>query len=146
MAQTTSGVLIVDDQYKIGALVVEIFQRLGFSNVQSTASPAEALALVRQEPFSLIVSDLLMEPDDGIYLLKHVKADPELYKIGFIMTETTLTYDQVATCCLYGADAFLLKPFDIPLLKVKLKTVLARNAPRKKVSSDWMQGELSGVA
>lgn len=134
MSETTPTVLIVDDQPKLGALVAEIFYRLEFSDAIVCTAPSEALAaLESREGIDLIVSDLDMSPMDGLQFLRTVKCHPKFYSIGFILTETTISYDQVATAHSWGVDAFLLKPFDIPLLKTKLKAVLRRSQSRKRL-------------
>ena len=101
----------------------------------------EGLEMIRRGQYGLIVSDLDLEPVDGMQILKAVKSDENLYKIAFILTETSITFEQVTTAHAAGVDAFLLKPFDITLLKSKLKTVLrpARQAP----SASSMTGPLA---
>ncbi len=134
------SVLIIDDNHKIGKLVVEIFNRLGFEDVEMTTSGVEGLEMIRRNDYGLIVSDLDLEPVDGMQILKAVKSDENLYKIAFILTETSITFEQVTTAHAAGVDAFLLKPFDITLLKSKLKTVLRRRAKRKRLVNDWTSG------
>lgn len=134
------SVLIIDDNHKIGKLVVEIFSRLGFHDVEMTTSGVEGLELIRKGSYGLIVADLDLEPVDGLQILKAVKSDEKLFKIAFILTETSITFEQVTTAHAAGVDAFLLKPFDIALLKTKLKSVLRRRARRKRLVNDWTQG------
>lgn len=131
------SVLIIDDNHKIGKLVVEIFNRLGFEDVEMTTSGVEGLELIRRNDYGLIVADLDLEPVDGLQILKAVKSDENLYKIAFILTETSITFEQVTAAHTSGVDAFLLKPFDISLLKSKLKTVLRRRARRKRLVNEW---------
>lgn len=131
------SVLIIDDNHKIGKLVVEIFNRLGFEEVEMTTSGVEGLEMIRRNEYGLIVSDLDLEPVDGLQILKAVKSDENLYKIAFILTETSITFEQVTAAHASGVDAFLLKPFDIALLKSKLKTVLRRRARRKRLVNEW---------
>ncbi len=42
----------------------------------------------------------------------------------FILTETSFSFEDINVAHLAGADAFILKPFDLSLLKTKLKQVL----------------------
>lgn len=131
------AVLIIDDNAKIGRLVAEIFMRLGFGDVDVTPSGVEGIEMIRNGSYGLIVCDLDLEPIDGLQVLRTVKSDEELFKIAFILTETSITFEQVTAAHAAGVDAFLLKPFDIALLKSKLKTVLRRQARRRRIVSDW---------
>lgn len=139
------AVLIIDDNAKIGRLVAEIFTRLGFSEVDTTRSGVEALDMVRNGTYGLIVCDLDLEPIDGLQILRTIKSDEHLFKIAFILTETSITFEQVTAAHAAGVDAFLLKPFDIALLKSKLKTVLRRQARRRRIVNDWTQKSLHEV-
>ncbi|MFN3688568.1 response regulator [Salinarimonas sp.] len=139
------AVLIIDDNAKIGRLVAEIFTRLGFSEVDTTRSGVEALDMVRNGNYGLIVCDLDLEPIDGLQILRTIKSDEHLFKIAFILTETSITFEQVTAAHAAGVDAFLLKPFDIALLKSKLKTVLRRQARRRRIVNDWTQKSLHEV-
>ncbi|GGK28698.1 response regulator [Salinarimonas ramus] len=131
------AVLIIDDNVKIGRLVAEIFYRLGFAEVEVTSSGVEGIEMIRNGNYGLIVCDLDLEPVDGLQVLRTVKSDEEMFKIAFILTETSITFEQVTTAHAAGVDAFLLKPFDIALLKSKLKTVLRRQAKRRRIVNDW---------
>jgi len=131
------AVLIIDDNAKIGRLVAEIFSRLGFADVDVTRSWVEGIEMIRNGNYGLIVCDLDLEPVDGLQVLRTVKSDEEMFKIAFILTETSITFEQVTAAHAAGVDAFLLKPFDIALLKSKLKTVLRRQARRRRIVNDW---------
>ena len=131
------AVLIIDDNAKIGRLVAEIFYRLGFTEVDVTPSGVEGIEMIRNGHYGLIVCDLDLEPVDGLQVLRTVKSDEELFKIAFILTEVSITFEQVTAAHAAGVDAFLLKPFDIALLKSKLKTVLRRQARRRRIVNDW---------
>ncbi|MGP9822034.1 response regulator [Salinarimonas sp. NSM] len=139
------SVLIIDDNAKIGRLVAEIFLRLGFADVDVTPSGVEGIEMIRNGSYGLIVCDLDLEPVDGLQVLRTVKSDEEMFKIAFILTETSITFEQVTAAHAAGVDAFLLKPFDIALLKQKLKSVLRRQAKRRRIVNDWAPKSLQDV-
>jgi len=146
MRDPSLEILVVDDNPKLGRLVSELFNRIGFAHVDTATNGAEALEMLRTGNYGLVVSDLEMSPMDGLQLLKQVKSSEELFRTAFILTEASITFEQVTTAHAYGVDAFLLKPFDLTLLKTKLKTVLGRRARRKKIALDWASAEVSDVA
>lgn len=124
-------ILIVDDQVKLLRLVTELMNRLGFPEVDGASSGPEALEMLRARKYGLVISDLEMEPMDGIQLLREIRSDDALVNTPFILTETAFGFEDINVAHVAGADAFILKPFDLALLKAKLKQVLNRR-PRKR--------------
>ena len=124
-------ILIVDDQVKLVRLVTELMNRLGFPEVDGVTDGAQALEQLRSRRYGLVISDLDMEPMDGIQLLREIRADDALLNTPFILTETSFSFEDINVAHLAGADAFILKPFDLALLKTKLKQVL-NGRPRKR--------------
>jgi CheY-like chemotaxis protein len=132
MDDNIPSVLIVDDQPKLARLVRELFLRLGFNDVDTVGSGPEALDALRAKRYGLMLVDLELEPIDGIQLLRQIRATKELQDVGFILTEATVTFENVSAAHFAGVDAFLLKPYDLPLLKSKLKTVLRKAGRRQR--------------
>lgn len=136
------AILIVDDQPKLLRLVVELLTRLGFPEVDGVTDAFEALERLRARKYALVICDLNLEPMDGLTLLREVRADNALMNTPFILTEATFDFEDVNLAHIAGADAFLLKPFDIALLKTKLKQVLNRR-PRRREAPMPMESTLS---
>jgi two-component system, chemotaxis family, chemotaxis protein CheY len=132
----TPPILIVDDQAKLLRLVTELMNRLGFPQVDGATDGPEALIRLRERKYGLVISDLDMEPMDGIQLLREVRADDALMNTPFILTESSFTFEDVNMAHMAGADAFILKPFDLSLLKTKLKQVLNRRPRRREAPPD----------
>ena len=127
----TPPILVVDDQEKLLKLVVMLMNRLGFPEVEGVSTAADALDRLRERRYALVISDLEMEPMDGIGLLREIRADDALMNTPFILTESSFTFEDINLAHQDGADAFILKPFDMNVLKAKLKQVLNRK-PRKR--------------
>ena len=128
----TPPILIVDDQPKLLRLVIELMNRLGFPEVEGATDAAEALEKLRARKYALVISDFDMEPVDGLQLLREIRADNALMNTPFILTEASFEFEDINVAHAAGADAFILKPFDIGLLKAKLKQVLNRKPRRRE--------------
>ncbi|WP_430912938.1 response regulator [Methylobacterium sp. sgz302541] len=138
----TPPILVVDDQEKLLKLVIMLMNRLGFPEVEGVSSAMDALDKLRERRYALVISDLDMEPLDGIALLREIRADEALANTPFILTESSFTFEDITMAHQAGADAFILKPFDMNVLKVKLKQVLNRK-PRKREAPATTESTLS---
>ncbi len=95
--------------------------------VAHAANGAEALALAREAPPDVAVTDLLMPVMDGFTLLRRWKADPQLKAIPLVVLTATYTDSQDEKLALeLGADAFILKPVAPDAFLAQLDEVCAR--------------------
>ena len=138
----TPPILIVDDQEKLLKLVIMLMNRLGFPEVEGVSNAMDALDKLRERRYALVMADLDMEPRDGIALLREIRADDALTNTPFILTESSFTFEDITMAHQAGADAFILKPFDMNVLKLKLKQVLNRK-PRKREGPVTTESTLS---
>jgi len=114
-----STILVVDDEQSMLEVLCEMLSREGYT-VETTADTHEATALVRDGKVDLVISDLKMEPTDGLELLRRLKrVDPEIVVI--VMTAYA-SYETAVEAMREGALEYVMKPFkkDEILLKVKL--------------------------
>ena len=109
-----------------------LMNRLGFPEVEGVTSGPEALERLRARKYALVISDLDMEPMDGIALLREIRGDDALMNTPFILTESSFDFEDINVAHQAGADAFILKPFDMAVLKGKLKQVLNRKPRRRE--------------
>jgi two-component system chemotaxis response regulator CheY len=116
----TLPVLVVDDQQIMVDLTRRILARLGFEHVDHTADGHQALAMLRDGKYKLVMSDLHMQAMGGIQLLRAVRADDQLQTIRFLLMTGSAGVPNVTAAKHAGADAYLLKPFTPEQLKAKL--------------------------
>lgn len=102
------SILIIDDEKVQANILGDILTREGF-DVTTLTDPEKALALVHQQSFDLVVSDLKMPKMDGIELLKHLRRiDPDLTVV--IMTAYG-TIETAVRAMREGAYDYVTKPF-----------------------------------
>ncbi|WP_264045779.1 response regulator [Methylobacterium flocculans] len=128
----TPAILIVDDQEKLMKLVILLMNRLGFPDVEGVTDAVTALERMRQRRYALVISDLDMEPMDGLSFLREIRADDNLMNTPFLLTEASFDFEDINLAHQAGADAFILKPFDMSVLKSKLKQVINRKPRRRE--------------
>jgi two-component system, cell cycle response regulator len=105
-------VLVVDDAAINLTLIKSTLEPSGY-RVITAQSVEAALKLARHYPLDLILSDLHLSPDSGLEFLRHVRSDPVLQTIPFVLLTSSLTdpTDRIEESAIkLGADRFLLRP------------------------------------
>ncbi|HMW23450.1 MAG TPA: response regulator [Burkholderiaceae bacterium] len=109
-------ILVVDDSSSLRALVKLSLGRAGF-DVLEAADGRQALTQLEQAPkVHLVVSDVNMPSMDGITFLQEVKKHPRHRFTPVIMLTTEDSGTRMAQAKAAGAKAWLLKPFNPPML------------------------------
>jgi DNA-binding NtrC family response regulator len=102
------SVLIVDDEKVQAGILGEILKHEGF-DVTTQTDPEQALTVVQEQSFDLVISDLKMPKMDGIEFLQRLrKIQPDLTVI--IMTAYG-TVETAVRAMREGAYDFVMKPF-----------------------------------
>jgi len=113
-AKTT--VLVVDDDPEIVTMVSLRLSKRGYLVVSATDGN-EALEAARREKPALIVLDVMMPGKNGWEVVRALKHDPETDKIKIVMLTAIGEQVNAMTSSLYGADAYIDKPFDFTVLE-----------------------------
>ncbi len=115
----------VEDDASIRDIELYTLQQTGFEakGFPDGASMWEAL---KKERPSLILLDVMLPGEDGVEILKRLRASPATHAIPVIMaTAKGMEYDKVNSLDL-GADDYLVKPFGVMEMVSRVKAVLRR--------------------
>jgi len=122
-------ILIVDDEQSMREMLVILLRKEGL-DVRPAGSRAEAAAVLREGPVDLVLTDVKLPDGDGLEILRHVKAaSPETAVV--VMTAFGTTEMAVAARKL-GAEAYILKPFDVDELRIVVRDALANRSLREE--------------
>jgi two-component system response regulator PilR (NtrC family) len=136
-------VLIVDDERSMRDMLAILLKKEGL-DVCTAASRAEAADVLSQGPVDLVLTDVRLQDGDGIEVLRHVKAaSPETAVVvmtGYGTSETAIAARKL------GAEAYILKPFDVDELRVVVKDALANRTLREEnVRLKREVGQIHGI-
>ncbi|MCA9754507.1 MAG: response regulator, partial [Candidatus Eisenbacteria bacterium] len=115
--------LVVDDEEPLLEIFVEFFEG---SEYQLTIAKTgeEAMELLDQQEFDLVVTDLNLPGADGLCVLGHAKrVDPEIEVIVLTGNASTLT---AIDALRQGAYDYVLKPFDLFEMEQTVSKALER--------------------
>ena len=135
-------IFCVEDDGNIRELVVYTLESTGFQarGFEDGSSFLEALALETPE---LVLLDIMLPGEDGMELLRKLKASKKTKDIPVIMvTAKGAEYDKVKGLDA-GADDYVTKPFGMMELISRIKAVLRRSAKGSVSSEDTFEiGEI----
>ncbi len=118
-------ILIIDDQPANVVLLTRLLLRAGVPEVEYTTEPRDALALFRKWDPDLVLLDLHMPDLDGMAVLLQLRAAvrPGEFVPIVIITGDSDSAQRRATLA-NGATDFLLKPFDLPEVLLRIRNAL----------------------
>jgi CheY-like chemotaxis protein/class 3 adenylate cyclase len=125
----TGALLVVDDSATNRDLLARQLARRGYI-VDTAASGAEAIDRMAEQPFDLVLLDVLMPDLDGVGVLLRMKNDDRLADIPVIMLSALDEVDSVVRCLELGATDFVSKPFHPTILDARIQTALQAAASR----------------
>ena len=122
-------VVIADDDLEILTMVRTLLRRRDVKLIEASDGE-EAMRLIRENEPDLVVLDVMMPGMSGWEVCKGIREDAALSSTGVIMLTGIGERLNEMTSPLYGADAYLDKPFDMGDLDEKVSEVLAERGFR----------------
>jgi CheY-like chemotaxis protein len=103
-------VLVVDDDDDNTVIASTILRTHGYE-VRVASNGPDALAMLEQERFDLVLLDVMMPGMDGIEVLDRIKTNPRHAGLPVILVTARTQDDDVLTGYKCGADYYITKPF-----------------------------------
>jgi DNA-binding response OmpR family regulator len=129
VAQTTQSVLVVEDEASIASFVSLYLKNAGY-DVRTAANGAEAIATVASFQPSLIVLDLMLPDIDGIEICRRIRQKSDVPIL--MLTARDEDVDKIIGLEV-GADDYMTKPFNPRELVARVKSILRRATPDRKL-------------
>lgn len=124
MANTNRRLLIVDDDRDIRELLVYDIKSSGYM-VDSAEDGEEGLKKAVQNNYDLILLDVMMPKMNGYDVCKNIRLVKP--KVPIIMLTAKGTISDKTEGFDVGADDYLVKPFDIQEVLLRIRALLRRN-------------------
>lgn len=123
------ALLVVDDSPFNRLMLQRRLQALGYGNVTMAEDGAQGLAAITRQRFDLVLLDLEMPNLDGLGVLERLHAERETAPPVIVISALT-EMEKIVRCIELGAEDFLPKSFDPPLLRARLGAVLEKKRLR----------------
>ena len=138
--ETKDMIYCVEDDNAIRELMTYTLNASGFE-AKGFSCPSAFWNELQQKQPELIMLDIMLPEEDGISILKRLRANAATMEIPVILATAKGTeYDKVIGLDL-GADDYVAKPFGMMEMVSRVKAVLRRTAP-KNGPAELVAGDL----
>lgn len=124
-------VLLADDNADMRGYIRRLLS--GYYNVEAVADGSAALAVARENPHDLVLTDVMMPGLDGFELLRELRSDPVLQTVPVILLSARAGEESRVEGLVAGADDYLIKPFSARELLAQVSANIEISSLRKKV-------------
>ena len=126
-------ILIVEDELDLRSTLEFKFKSEGYT-VESVSKGKDALAALSRKKPDLILLDLMLPDMSGLDICKKVRNSPDDHDVSIIMlTAKGEEVDRVLGFEL-GADDYVVKPFSVRELALRVSTVLKRKEKQEETT------------
>lgn len=138
MSLTDLTVLLVDDDRPMRRLISRILRELNCQTIVEADNGKDALEIMGDRAFDLLIFDWRMDPIDGLQLTKTVrqsKKNPNQKKPILVLTAYA-EEQNVRAAISAGATSFVAKPVSFKGLSDRIALALRHTTPAKAEKSD----------
>ncbi len=133
-------ILIVDDEYYVRASIINRmpWEDLGFLPPREAESGVEALAMMKEESFDVVITDIRMPVMDGLEFIRAAREQCACERTWFIVMSGYAEFEYARSAMRLHVVDFLLKPVNLDELSALLcsRTSAAPDAPEKPSQED----------
>lgn len=126
MKITSSRILVVDDDAVMRTYVVNTLRRMGIQTIETSNDGVSALEMVQNFKPDLVLTDIHMEPMDGLEFVRQLRALPNvtLRKTRVIFMSTDASSSTLSEALPLGTYGYIVKPPRPETLQAKLELAL----------------------
>jgi DNA-binding NtrC family response regulator len=121
-----SRILLIDDDVQSNNLLRTVLERCGYG-VTSALSGEEALQLLAQNSFAVVITDLVLPGIDGLEILKYLQEHSSHTNV--ILITGNASAETAVEAMKNGAFDYITKPLNID----KLKLIIAKSLEKQKL-------------
>ena len=119
-------ILVIEDDITINGLLCGILQRSGYEAASATDG-AEGLGLALSNDYELILMDLMLPSKSGEEILRALRS---VKQTPVIVLSAKSAVDNRLELLRLGADDYIVKPFNIDEVMLRIEAVLRRMGPK----------------
>lgn len=122
--------LVVDDYENMRKKLSKDLEKLGLK-VTEASNGLEALSILSQEKFDVMITDIVMPEMDGFELCEEVRTRADLRNLPVVITSTHCDSNYVIKALRLGADDYISKPIEPDVLEKVLRRIVPTETVEK---------------
>ncbi|KPZ54735.1 response regulator [Pseudoalteromonas sp. P1-25] len=120
-------ILVVGDVPLMRHVLINMLRQLDYKNVVEATDGYQALKILNQQKFDLVITDLHMPKVDGVNLLDKIRHDEALVDLPVIMITCEDNADTVKRVIKAKVSGVIIKPFNMNVLSAQLNRLFFRD-------------------
>ncbi len=131
VAAGNEKILIIDDNSMNRDLLRQWLERRGY-RVEEATGGRQGLEFIAEQAYDLVLLDLRMPDLSGLELLKALKEQGRLPQLSVVILSASDELKDVASCLEHGALDYLVKPLNLAILGVRIRTYMERQRQHQR--------------
>lgn len=138
--ESSFKILVVDDEEIMRDALFDVLSDVGYK-VFTAPNAAEALEILKKEPFDIIVTDIKMPGMDGIGFMEEIKKIS--LKIDIIVMTGYASIESAVAAMKLGAIDYITKPVNIDHIRIVVDKVIKKRILEQRASETEFYKKLS---
>ena len=117
-------ILAVDDSPTMRRIIINTLKRLGYDDVVEATDGRDAIAKLKVEPISFVITDWNMPEMDGLTFVTTLRGEAATKQLPVLMVTTRSVKEDIVEAMKAGVNNYIVKPFTPDTLKAKIEQIL----------------------
>jgi len=113
-------ILVVDDSATIRRCIANVLIEIGYSDITEASDGGEALRIMKEHSFDLVITDWNMPKIDGVTLTNIIRRSEDYQDIPILMITSRSVEEDIIQAVEAGVNSYVVKPFTIKVMKEKI--------------------------
>lgn len=136
-------ILLVEPVASMQRIIKHLLAQVGYTQVGYARESQQAIAMLRQGTFRLVIAAWNTPPQSGLALLQTIRNDSELQGLPVFLMLEEIDKAQVQAAMQAGVSSLLVKPFNAAVLQEKIAALFPRRTVPEQGSSEVPQALFS---
>ncbi|MFH1619451.1 MAG: response regulator transcription factor [bacterium] len=123
-------ILVIEDETDYKRIVSQLLEKEGHA-VSAFETAGEGLEYLKKNLPDLIILDIGLPDASGLDICRKIRTDDSTSAVPIILFTVRSELDQVSKALDYGADDYILKPFDLEEFTLRVKAILEKAENKK---------------
>jgi len=118
-------ILAVDDSATMRRIIINTLKRLGYTDIVEATDGRDAIAKLKVEAISFVITDWNMPEMDGLEFVSTIRSTERFKHLPVLMVTTRSVKEDIVEALKAGVNNYIVKPFTPDTLKQKIEQILA---------------------